>query len=138
MTPPDNLDPTPVVGSQADIAPLGRSRQKPSHERTAEEERDTADWDAIAASPEFRALLARKIRFIVAGTVFFLVYYFALPILVGWFPELMQRRVGPVNWAYLFALSQFFMAWIVAAVYVKVAAKWDRDSRKIIDNLEDR
>jgi len=138
MTPPDNLDPTPEVGSQADVAPLGRSQQKPAHERTAEEERDFADWDAIAASAAFRALLVRKTRFIVAGTVFFLVYYFALPVLVGWFPELMERRVGPMNWAYLFALSQFFMAWIVAAVYVKVAAKWDRDSQAIIQHTEGR
>ena len=45
--------------------------------------------------------------------VFFVVYYFALPVLVGYAPELMSRPVvGKVNIAYLFALSQFFMAWI--------------------------
>lgn len=94
------------------------------------------DWNGIAAMPEFRALLARKARFIVAGTVFFLAYYFALPVLVGWFPELMKREIGPVNLAYVFALSQFVMAWIVAGIYVKVAAAWDRSADEIIHKAE--
>ena len=60
--------------------------------------------------------------------VFFIVYYFALPVLVGYARPLMEKRVfGAVNLAYLFALSQFFMAWIVAALYVRAAAaKFDK------------
>ena len=54
--------------------------------------------------------------------IFFIVYYFALPVLVGYARPLMEKRVlGPVNLAYLFALSQFFMAWIIAALYVRAA-----------------
>jgi len=87
---------------------------------------------------EFKALLARKSRFIVAGTIFFLVYYFALPILVGYFPALMERKIGPVNLAYVFAFSQFVMAWAVAGVYVKTAARWDRAAGEIIQKSEDR
>ena len=35
-------------------------------------------------------------------------------VLVGYFPSLMERRVaGKINLAYLFALSQFFMAWTI-------------------------
>lgn len=98
----------------------------------AQLERHNADWDAIAAMPAFNELLARKARFIVTATVFFLAYYFALPVLVGWFPALMERRVGPVNIAYLFALSQFVMAWVVAGIYVKVASGWDRSAQAII------
>ena len=49
-------------------------------------------------------------------------YYFALPALVGYAPGLMSKRVfGVVNVAYLFALSQFFMAWLIAALYVRAA-----------------
>src|SRR5260221_10548721 len=71
------------------------------------------DWDHIAHNPEFEDLLAAKARFIVPATVFFIVYYFALPISVGFYKEFMSTPViGPVNIAYLFALSQFFMAWI--------------------------
>ena len=91
------------------------------------------DWERIAATAEFRALVAAKLRFIVPATLFFVVYYFALPMLVGYAPRLMERRVlGVVNIAYLFALSQFFMAWAVAALYVRAAARWDRMSRDII------
>ena len=71
------------------------------------------EWDRIAETREFKDLLALKKTFIIPAFVFFLVYYFLLPILVGYAPEFMSTRViGVVNLAYLFALSQFFMAWI--------------------------
>lgn len=88
---------------------------------------------AIAEDSEFKALLVAKAKFVVPATIFFVVYYFALPVLVGWFPELMSREVwGAVNWAYLFALSQFFMAWIIAFLYVAAAAGWDRRVTSIL------
>ncbi len=91
------------------------------------------DWARIAASPEFQALLARKRRFLIPGIIFFLVYYVALLVLVGWNKELMSVEVlGRLNIAYLFALSQFIMAWTVAAVYVREAGAWDRESAAII------
>lgn len=126
-------DPTPLSGSPADVAPLGSSALKPAHERTADEDRDAADWSAIAASPGFQQLLQAKRRFIIPATIFFVVYYFALPVLVGFAPGLMQTRIfGPVNLAYLFALSQFFVAWIIAALYVRAAGKFDRMGDQII------
>ena len=126
-------DPTPAVGAETDIAPLARSHPKPAHERTAQEDRDTADWGALAASDKFKELLKAKRRFIIPATVFFIAYYFALPFLVGYHPELMQRKVwGQLNWAYLFALSQFFVAWIIAALYVRAAAKFDRMANEVI------
>ncbi len=129
-------DPTPIVGSQTDIAPLGRGATKPPHERTADEDVDVAEWNAIAATEDFRALLKAKRRFIIPATVFFVVYYFALPYLVGYHTELMQRKVwGEMNWAYLFALSQFFMAWILAAFYVVVAAGWDRKAKALLERV---
>ena len=94
------------------------------------------DWDQIAATTEFQQLLVVKRRFIVRATLFFVVYYFALPVLVGWVPQLMSKPVlGPLNIAYLFALSQFFMAWCVAALYVREAARWDEVARQIINRL---
>ena len=66
--------------------------------------------------------------------IIFIVYYFALPVLVGYARPLMEKRVfGPVNVAYLFALSQFFMAWIIAALYVRAANRFDRQAREIIE-----
>ena len=119
-------DLTPESAAPTDIAPLGRRAGKPAHERTAEEDRDAADWNAIAAHPDFRRLLAAKVRFILPATAFFVIYYFALPVLVGWFPDLMKTKIGGANLAYLFALSQFFMAWIVAGFYVVRPPGWDQ------------
>jgi len=90
------------------------------------------NWEAIAATREFKQLVAAKLRFILPATIFFIVYYFSLPILVGYWPELMDRPVwGPVNIAYLFALSQFVMAWIIAGLYMFAAAKFDTGAARI-------
>ena len=125
-------DLTPIVGAETDVAPLGRAPHKPAHERTADEDVDLVDWDGLAATDEFRALVSAKLRFIIPATIFFVVYYFALPVLVGYAPEWMSREVfGVVNVAYLFALSQFFVAWIIAALYVRAASRWDEMARDI-------
>jgi uncharacterized membrane protein (DUF485 family) len=136
MTTPEPRDPTPLVGSQTDMAPLGRTGAKPAHELTADEERGTIPWDTVAADGDFKKLLVSKAGFIVPMTIFFLVYYFALPVLIGWFPDLMKTKVGSVNIAYLFALSQFFMAWIVAGLYVTKAAGWDRSAAALVTKFK--
>lgn len=90
------------------------------------------DWEAIAASAEFHEIRRSRVRFVVPATIFFVIYYFALPILVGTAPGLMETEVlGRVNVAYLFALSQFFMAWTIAFLYVRAARRWDEDARRI-------
>ncbi len=100
------------------------------------EELSTQEWDRIAATDEFKNLISAKAKFIIPAVIFFIVYYFALLILVGYAPQLMETRVfGVINIAYLFALSQFFMAWILAAIYVKKAGKFDAMAQAIIDKL---
>lgn len=95
-----------------------------------------ADWEAIEKDPDFRKLVAEKRSFIVPATIFFIVYYFALPVLVGYFPDFMDEYViGKINIAYLFALSQFFMAWILMAMYVKRARGFDVSAAAIVDKV---
>ena len=95
-------------------------------------------WDRIAESQQFKDLMATKKVFIVPAFIFFVVYYFALPVLVGYAPTFMATKVfGNVNIAYLFALSQFFVAWIIAGLYVKAANDFDRLSRDIIEKAGD-
>jgi uncharacterized membrane protein (DUF485 family) len=97
------------------------------------------DWDMVAANDEFKDLMAAKARFIVPATIFFVAYYFALPILVGYAPELMSRPViGPVNVAYLFALSQFFVAWFIAWLYVRAANRFDEMGRRVLEHLSQK
>jgi uncharacterized membrane protein (DUF485 family) len=95
------------------------------------------EWDKIAATQQFKDLMATKKIFIVPAFVFFVVYYFALPVLVGYAPNFMATKViGNVNIAYLFALSQFAVAWIIAGLYVKAANDFDRLSKDIIDKAD--
>ncbi|HYJ81041.1 MAG TPA: DUF485 domain-containing protein [Longimicrobiaceae bacterium] len=91
------------------------------------------DWRRIEAAPEFRALVAAKRRFMIPATVFFIAYYFALPVLVGYFPGVMERDVvGEINLAYLFALSQFVMAWGLMALYIRRARAFDAMEHAIV------
>jgi uncharacterized membrane protein (DUF485 family) len=107
-----------------------RAMPDPTPERTAE---PAAGWTAVEAEPAFRELVSAKRRFILPATVFFIVYYFALPVLVGYRPGLMERDVfGKVNLAYLFALSQFVMAWVVMALYVRRARDFDAREHEIV------
>jgi uncharacterized membrane protein (DUF485 family) len=99
----------------------------------------SADWERVAAMDEFKSLIAAKRKFIAPAVIFFIIYYFALPALVGYAPGLMSRRVfGVINLAYLFALSQFFMAWIIAALYMRAAGRFDEMARKIVHQLQGR
>ncbi len=97
------------------------------------------DWQRIEALPAFKELLRSKAAFVVPACVFFVAYYFALPVLVGYFPDFMKTEVwGPVNLAYAFALSQFFMAWAIAWLYVKAAGRTDRQNDALLASLEGR
>ena len=93
----------------------------------------SADWERVAATDEFKSLIAAKRRFIAPAVIFFIVYYFALPALVGYAPGLMSRRVlGVINLAYLFALSQFAMAWALMALYVRQARRFDAQAEQVL------
>jgi uncharacterized membrane protein (DUF485 family) len=91
-----------------------------------------AEWDALAAKPEFVALQRSRRAFVVPATIFFIGYYLALPILVGFEPALMSRAVlGPLTLAYAFALSQFAMAWILLGLYLWRARSFDLQAARI-------
>ncbi len=93
---------------------------------------ESTPWQALAAEPEFRALLRSRRRFVIPATVFFIAYYLALPISVGWFPKTMSQPVlGPLTVAYCFALSQFAMAWALLALYLWRARSFDIRAAKI-------
>ncbi|MBI3920023.1 MAG: DUF485 domain-containing protein [Armatimonadetes bacterium] len=93
-------------------------------------------WLAIEADADFQRLVSSKRRFIIPATVFFVVYYFALPVLVGYFPRLMETNVlGKINLAYLFALSQFFVAWIIAFLYVRKSSSFDRMAAEFVKKV---
>jgi uncharacterized membrane protein (DUF485 family) len=97
------------------------------------------DWKAIAGSKEFKDLVALKRTFVVPAFVIFLVHYFALAVLIGYAPRLSSTRViGTVTLAYLFALSQFVVGWVIALLYLVAAARFDALSDDILARVDMR
>ena len=79
--------------------------------------------EAVGRDPEMVELENRHRRFVWPATAFFLVYYLTLNVLAGTAPDLMGTKLfGEFTFGYLFALSQFLMAFIVAWVYSRWAA----------------
>jgi uncharacterized membrane protein (DUF485 family) len=78
--------------------------------------------EAVGRDPELTELENRHNRFVWPVTVFFLVYYLSLNVLAGAAREFMGRKIfGEFTFGYLFALSQFVMAFIVAWAYTRFA-----------------
>jgi uncharacterized membrane protein (DUF485 family) len=103
-----------------DYRQLSRS---PTTGRMAADEAVTAT-EAVGKDPEMVELERRHSRFVWPATAFFLVYYMALNVLAGTSPDLMGRKLfGEFTFGYLFALSQFLMAFVVAWVYSRWAAR---------------
>ena len=101
------------------------------------QESNRTDWDRIAASEQFQDLLAIKKMFIVPACVFFFLYYVGLSVLVGYAPKLASTRViGTINVAYLFALSQFVVGWVIAALYLLASAKFDALTKDILATVD--
>ncbi|MFC1284119.1 DUF485 domain-containing protein [Bacillus paralicheniformis] len=97
------------------------------------------DYRKAAASPEFQRLLSRKRAFIVPMTIFFLLFYFLLPVMTSYFTFLNQPAVGAITWAWVFAIAQFVMTWTLCIVYTKKAGQFDQianDFKKKIGGVD--
>jgi uncharacterized membrane protein (DUF485 family) len=80
--------------------------------------------EAVGKDPEMVELERRHRRFVWPATAFFLIYYMSLNVLAGTSPDLMGTKLfGEFTFGYLFALSQFLMAFLVAWVYSRWAAR---------------
>jgi uncharacterized membrane protein (DUF485 family) len=102
----------------SDARDAGRA---PETGRMPAEEAVTAA-EAVGKDPEMAALEQRHSRFVWPITVFFLAYYLLLPILAGQAKGLMGRKLfGEFTFGYLFALSEFLMAFVVAWFYTRWA-----------------
>lgn len=100
----------------------------------------TVDWAAIDADPRFQELHQKKKSFIWILMTISMTYYFLLPVVGGYFPDIFKVKVwGPVNIGILFALSQFVVAWLIAAIYTARANReFDRLATEIREIFERR
>lgn len=89
----------------------------------------------IARSGEFKELRRAKMRFIWPTVILFFIYYLTLPIMSGYAKQLMGTFVsGYVTFGYLFGLTFYIIAWILAFVYVRKARQFDEKAESIIEH----
>lgn len=93
----------------------------------------SGNWSALAETPAFRRLQARKSRFLWSLLGFSTVYYFLLPAGAAWFAEAFTAPIwGPINFGLVFALSQFGVAWGIAWWYARKAAEFDHLAARLL------
>ncbi|MDE2481896.1 MAG: DUF485 domain-containing protein [bacterium] len=93
-----------------------------------------SDWDALAADPEFRALMAARRRFIVPATIFFALFYLSLPIGLALAPRAMSApAIGPLTLAYVVALAQFVTSWLLLALYMIASRSYDKRVERLVE-----
>jgi uncharacterized membrane protein (DUF485 family) len=83
-------------------------------------------YSDIARSELFVKLMAKKKRFILPITVFFLAFYFTLPILTSYFEVLNNPAIGSISWAWVFAFAQFIMTWVLCSLYSRKSVEFDK------------
>ncbi len=95
------------------------------------------DWSAIARNSKYLELKRKKRVFLFGWWFASSVYYFLLPILSGYFPDLFKIKIiGVVNFGYLFILSQFVVAFFVAIIYTRVANnEFDRLTDELVREI---
>lgn len=98
------------------------------------------NWEAIAASPKFQALVAKKRRVLSGLMLFSIAYYFLLPLGAAYAQDLFKQQVwGPLNVGLVFALSEFIVAWGVAIAYSRIANReFDTMAAQIVSEAEGR
>jgi uncharacterized membrane protein (DUF485 family) len=97
---------------------------------------EPVDWETIARSPEFRELLARRRRFVVPATIFFLAWYFGFIVLAGYAEGFMGHSLYEgFTVGYALALSQFVMTWGLCWLYLR---KSDREFDPLAERVVDR
>lgn len=89
-------------------------------------------YQAVHISRDFMTLRRHFGRFVVPGTVFFLVWYFLYVIVAAFAPSFMRARVvGNVNVGLCFGVLQFVSAFCITITY----RRW---ARRRLDPLSDR
>ena len=96
---------------------------------------DHVDWTRIERSPEFRELTSRRHRFIAMLGAVTLVSFSVYLGLAVYATDFMGTTVGGVPIAWLAAMSQVVMTWILTAVYLRNA---DREFGPLEERVRER
>jgi uncharacterized membrane protein (DUF485 family) len=81
---------------------------------------------------EYQQLVHQKRRFLIRSVIFFLSFYFMLPLCIAFFPEFMNQSLFHLfTFAWGFALAQFLMVWLLGWMYFRRSKHFDNLVDKI-------
>jgi len=84
----------------------------------------SVDWERIERLPEFRELVARRRRFVVPATAFFLIWYFGFIVLAGYAEDFMGTSIYEgFTVGYALALTQFVMVGSLGLWYLRYSER---------------
>ena len=84
--------------------------------------RDAKYWKNAVSLPAFRELMAAKKKLLVPMVLMYFGLFMGMTLLAGYAKEFMTQKIsGAFNVAYLLVLGCYFMCWIMAVIYVRVA-----------------
>lgn len=89
-------------------------------------------YNELTRTKEFTDLIKKKKAFLLPATIFFLTFYFLLPILAAYTNVLKGDAFFGLTWAWVYALLQFAVVWIGGLVYMKTAAQYDVTVKEIL------
>jgi uncharacterized membrane protein (DUF485 family) len=92
-------------------------------------------YGEVEKSEKFKELIGSKKRFIIPMTVFFLLFYFTLPILTSYTKVLNNPAIGPISWAWVYAFAQFVMTWALCIIYSRKSKEFDRKNEEIKSDI---
>jgi uncharacterized membrane protein (DUF485 family) len=82
------------------------------------------DWERVEHMPEFQELVARRRRFVVPATAFFLCWYFGFVVLAGYAEDFMGSSVYEgLTVGYVLALTQFLMVAVLGLWYLRYSER---------------
>jgi uncharacterized membrane protein (DUF485 family) len=111
----------------------------PADGRAAHREEGAVDWQRIERSSEFNELVARRRRFLWPAAI---VTFggFAVYLLLATFADgFMGTEVAGVPVAWLVAMTQVLLTWVVAAAYLRTADRTFAPlERRVVDTAQPR
>ncbi|MFS0594366.1 DUF485 domain-containing protein [Cytobacillus horneckiae] len=89
-------------------------------------------YEQLIETDDFKNLLQKKKAFILPFTIFFLTFYFVLPVLAAFTGVLKGQAFLGMTRAWVYALLQFVVVWIGGIAYFKKSEKYDKLARDIL------
>jgi uncharacterized membrane protein (DUF485 family) len=95
------------------------------------------DWEAVLRSERFKQLASKRHKTIIALGALAALYYFLIPLLIAWGPEVFRiRLVAGINVGTVFAVSQYPFGGLIVYIFMRRTAAIDR-ATEVLANRSD-